>query len=512
MTKSAVTTDSSISDSSTPKTFLNKIADIVWPVHRHELGFFLKMTALYFCILLVQNLGRAMKDTIVTTLVGAETITFLKTGGVFPASILVTALYIKLLSLVRPRQIVYSTFGFFILFFLAFAFLLLPNYKELHLSAEATQNLVDAFPHLKWGILAIANWSFSLFYIIIELWPGIALSLLFWQFVNSITTMEQSKRFYILFGLLGQTGLYISGKLMQSIPLVSRWLINTYHLTVNNTQLFTQLLLVIMVVAILVGIGIFYLLNKKLQHSGEEVQFSAQKKHPSLLQSLKLVMHSRYIRLITILLICYGAAINLIEVPWKASASKLYPNPEDYLTFVGGYLSYNGILTVLLVIVGSNIIRRLGWLTGAMITPIVLFVTGMSFFAIINFSNCADLAYSMLGLEPLMIAVTIGTIQNVASKSTKYTLFDATKEMSYVPLESELRVKGKAAAEVVGTKLGKSLSSGAQFLLFSIIPAATSSAIVSMTLMTLFGAICAIWIWAVWQLNKEYTDLTAKIQ
>jgi AAA family ATP:ADP antiporter len=107
------------------------------------------------------------------------------------------------------------------------------------------------------------------------------------------------------------------------------------------------------------------------------------------------------------------------------------------------------------------------------------------------------------------MAIVIGSIQNILSKSSKYAFFDATKEMSYVPLDDELKTKGKAAADVIGTKLGKSAGSLIQSLIFIILPMATYQSI-SNYLMAIFAVICVIWIWAVRELGKEYEIITLK--
>jgi AAA family ATP:ADP antiporter len=65
----------------------------------------------------------------------------------------------------------------------------------------------------------------------------------------------------------------------------------------------------------------------------------------------------------------------------------------------------------------------------------------------------------LMGLDSpnrLNIAIIVGTIQSLLSKTTKYALFDPTTQMAYIPLDPESKVKGKAAIDVLGSRIGKS--------------------------------------------------------
>ena len=487
----------------------SKIIDYLWPVYRHELPKFLLITLLMFSILLIQNLIRAMKDSVVNTMIGTETIAFLKFWGVLPAAFLVTIIYVKLVSIMKGETIFYLIMSVFLSFFALFAFVLFPNYQYFHLDPTYANHLGSIYPNLKWFILLLSNWSFSLFYIIAELWPNAVFALLFWQFVNKITTVEESKRFYPLFGLLGQTGLYIAGTFLMNLSNMSNYIISNFSANADKSVVSIQIVISVVLVLGLLALVAFWLINAKIldQETINTLKFKVKKNHLSLKDSFKMIIESRYIRLITVLLFCYGLAINLVEGPWKAEANKLYTNPTDFAVFVGSYLSYTGLLTIFFVIVGSNLVRRLGWFSAAIITPLMMLITGSLFFTISNFDAVGSLLVTFFVMtDPLMLAVLIGAIQNVFSKSSKYTFFDSTKEMAYVPLEDELKTKGKAAADMIGTKLGKSASAFVQSMIFIIIPTATYHSI-STFLMVIFLIICIVWVWTVVELNKEYKKL-----
>ena len=109
--------------------------------------------------------------------------------------------------------------------------------------------------------------------------------------------------------------------------------------------------------------------------------------------------------------------------------------------------------------------------------------------------------------NPLFLIVILGAIQNVMSKSCKYSLFDPTKEMAYIPLNDELKVKGKAAVDGVGGRLGKSggaaINAGLIFLFGNIV--ATAPYVFAILLVIVVG-----WYYAIGKLNKEFVRMTSE--
>lgn len=153
--------------------------------------------------------------------------------------------------------------------------------------------------------------------------------------------------------------------------------------------------------------------------------------------------------------------------------------------------------------------RRFGWGVAALITPIVLLITGVGFFSCVLFRDSLMGVIAMMGTNPLMLAVIFGTIQNVMSKSSKYSLFDPTKEMAYIPLDQESKVKGKAAIDVVGARFGKAGGSLIQQGL--LVACGSLGAITPYIAVILFGIIAA-WIIAACALSKRFNALSSSQQ
>ena len=107
-------------------------------------------------------------------------------------------------------------------------------------------------------------------------------------------------------------------------------------------------------------------------------------------------------------------------------------------------------------------------------------------------------------MTPLFFIVLFGAFQAIVNKVTKYSFFDATKEIVYIPLDQESKVKGKAAIEMVGSRFGKSSSSLIQLGIIELIGTG-SILFASPYLLPIVCVVTIGWMYCVRYLNRELT-------
>lgn len=475
-----------------------------WPIHTFELKKVVPMLLMFFFISFNYSILRNVKETLIITAPGsgAETILFIKSWVVFPSAVLFTIIYAKLSNILSKQSLFYSVITPFLLFFAAFALVLYPNRDQLHPTAAAN-TIQSVLPEGLMGLVAIfRNWTYAIFYVLAELWGSFMLSLMFWGFANEITRISEAKRFYTLFGVGANLALLCSGAatvfvsdIRQKLPAgVDAWGISL------NLLMGMVVLAGVAIVAIYWWINRYLLTDSRFYDPHEQLKKKKEKPQLSLKESFLYLAKSPYIGYLAILVIAYGISVNIVEVTWKNQLKLQYPNSNDYNTFMGYFSSMTGAVTILMMLfVGGYIVRRFGWAAGALITPIVLLITGFLFFGLMLFEDHMAGFIALLGTTPLFLAVVIGTFQNIMTKSCKYSLFDPTKEMAYIPLDQEQKVKGKAAIDVVGSRLGKSGG--------SLLQQALLVGLGSMTAITPYLAFILIigivmWIFAAKALNK----------
>lgn len=477
-------------------------------VKKSSLAKVLPLGLMFFCILFNYTILRDTKDVLVVTAPGsgAETIPFLKTWVNLPMAVGMMVLYGQMSNVLSKEALFYCTIVPFLAFFGAFAFIMYPARETIHPTAFCENLLQSLGPRFMGPLSIVRNWSFCLFYVMAELWGSVVVSVLFWGFANQICTVDEAKQFYPLFGLGANVSLVFAGRTVRYFSELR----GTLPPGVDGWGLSLRGMMSLVVILGGVICGVYWWVNKSIKNDPNAPKAPIKKKKKpkmSMGESLKFLLSSRYIRDLATLVVAYGISINLVEVTWKSKIKAQFPNPNDYSSFMGDFSTCTGIVTFVMMLVSRVIFRKYGWGVAALITPTVLLITGIAFFALVLGSTQLTPALATVGLTPLLAAVYVGALQNIFSKSAKYSLFDPCKEMAYIPLDEETQVKGKAAIDVVCNPLGK--SGGAliqQFLIFGFGSLAASTPYLGFILL---GIVLA-WLGAARSLDSQFSPLAEK--
>jgi AAA family ATP:ADP antiporter len=419
-------------------------------------------------------------------------------------------IYAKMTNHLTFEKIYYYLVFFFIGFFTVFAFIIYPNIHKFHTNPIVLDQLMAQHPHLKWYIALVGNWSYVAFYTLAELWPNIFYILLFWQFANEITTTEEAKRFYTLFSLFGNSSLICVGFLMMNLSSETSIIKDLLGMTDSKIALTKVSTVLVIISAVISCFLVRFITQSVLSNPSFYIKAKKErvtKERMGLIQSFKYIARSKYLWLMLICSAAFGLSMNLLESVWKAKIKELYPTVNTFAEFSSLYILWTGVAIMILTIVGNNIMRSHNWFVAAIISPVVIMITGVIFFVLVVFDNqIVSFFNGALLMTPLALAVSIGAIQNILAKGTKYSIWDTSREMLYIPLDNELRTKGKAAVDIISSKVGKASSGLVQSIIFTIFPAATFGSIAPL-LMIIFTAVCVLWIYAVRKIYFEYQKI-----
>jgi AAA family ATP:ADP antiporter len=83
---------------------------------------------------------------------------------------------------------------------------------------------------------------------------------------------------------------------------------------------------------------------------------------------------------------------------------------------MGEFSTATGIVTFTMMLLSRVIFKKFGWGVAALITPVMLLVTGLIFFSLVLFSDSVKPTLASMGLTPLYAAVLVGAAQNIFSK------------------------------------------------------------------------------------------------
>lgn len=477
-------------------------AQKVWPVRRFELKKVLPLLLLKFLVSMVYATLTLLKDPLVVTAKhsGAEVIPVLKGWLVFPLSILCAIGYSKLSNHFKRSTLFYGIISTFLAIVLLYGFVLYPNMGVLTPSDSAnflTAKFGAKYTH--W-IAVYRNWIHSLFFVTTELWGQVVIFLLYWGFANHICQVKEAKRTYTLFIAAGDLATILAGPLTYYYG--KKFLGQSYALTLQ-ALLGYVLVAGILIMAVYWWMNRYVLTDKRYYDPAVTKQTVNQKTKLSLRDSIKHIFSSKYLLAIAVLVVGCALTINMVEVTWKAHLKMQFPTTADYQMFMGRVTTIVGIVALITVFfLGGNFLRRFGWHFSAQITPWAVGITGGVFFLLCLLKPHLGPFAHYIGLTPLMMIVLFGAFQNITSKVVKYSFFDSTKEMAYIPLDPESKVKGKAAIDMVGSRLGKSSSSWLQIGLIELVGTGSVISITPYLLPIVLG-VALYWSYSARYLNKE---------
>lgn len=486
----------------------------LWPVHRYELFKLIPMLLIFFLVTFDYNILRVMKDTVVVTAKssGAEVIPFIKVWVMFPSAILMTFFFTRLSNRYSKEHVFYIMISGFLIYYFLFAFCLYPIKESLHPNQTA-DFLEQILPLGCKGLIAMfRNWTLTSFYVMAELWSNIILTLLFWGFANQVTHLSEAKRFYGLFGIGANLSGVAAGQ--ASVHLTRHTYNPNLFFGTDAWEQSMVMLISLVVFAGILALILFRWMNVKVltdprfcDHKSESQEKEAKGKL-SVREAFRYLMRSKYLLSLAAIVISYNSVINLVEVIWKHQTRELFPNPSDYNLYMNQVSTLIGVLaTLVALLVSGNSIRKFGWTFTAMLSPAILFITSIGFFTFFFIKEQENnFVQSLFGIGPLALVVFFGSAQNIMARAAKYSVFDATKEMAFVPLSSECKLKGKAAIDGVCSRLGKSGGSVIHQSLLILFSSFTASA---PYVAAFILSVIVVWIFAVRFLGKEFKELTA---
>lgn len=467
-----------------------QIREKIWPIKQEELPKVLLLMAVKFCATFVYSILFVCKDTIIITSpgLGTELIPILKGTVMIVAAVLVSALYTRLSSYVSFEKVFYFFLFFFVSFFVLYSFYLYPNRESLALDDQKLSYIRSLIGDQRAHWIAVFKyWFHTVFFISAELWGALVIVTLFWGTANTINNVEEASRFYNLFSAGGHSATLISG-------------LTIAFITTNNNNYedsIKYLMLLVVTLCSFICIAIW-----KIDQRFDLSQYKPKTKVKiSFSSSIKRILTSKYLLAICLIVVGYGFTMNMVEVYWKDTARKLFQSSSEFQSLMSTIISLIGFFSLIVcVFFSGNIIRAWGWKKSALISPVCISFFALLFFVFFFIGRFAGLDPEN-GINLVWLAVILGAAHNIIAKILKYSMFDLTKEIAYIPLSYEEKVNGKAAIDVISSRLGKSGSSWLQLMTMEII-GTSMLASTSSYLFPLIAMGFAAWIWAILYIGR----------
>ena len=420
--------------------------------------------------------------------------------GGLPLSILFVLAYLKVTNVFERRHHMTLFLVPFLGFFCLYAYGIFPNQDAFHISVREFITLKMKYPGFENLIHMYANWSTSLFVMLVDVWASFIVGVLFWQFMNDTNSVRQAGFLYPLLGLTVAFFLMVSHGIS--------FMVNNLNLPYETYLQRSMLIIGLVGLAIL---GIHHWLNQRvISRDKEPLPVGHEKLSLGIFEGFGHIFTSRYLMMLAVMVMTFGVILNLMMrllehhkfQVMKAGTfcAETYHNVISNLNMASGYLGF--LVSVIAAVISIRLLRKKnGWFKVAVVVPIV---TGcLSFMLLMSFA----LQQSATSAMQMFVVISIFTL---LLKQAKPFFFKPVKEMAYIPLEAELKVKGKAIIDLAVERFSIALGTPVFTLVFALTQMIRPGADVTIPVISVVMILSIVYFFCIRGISKEYEILIKK--
>jgi AAA family ATP:ADP antiporter len=256
---------------------------------------------------------------------------------------------------------------------------------------------------------------------------------LFWSFANRYTHVDDAKRIYPIMGIIANLALILGGLVMHTSGTVFAhdWNMNVQALTLGNLGMSV------------IAMVLFVSFTRTFTPLENNTPLTEPKRNTSLKDNVVELGRNPFVRNMVVMISSYGLLVGFYETIWKHYLKLYLPSPITYSKFMAAISFCTGVFTIGLMGVTSYWLERVSWTKLALITPVAMLGFGSVFFLSVQTKSVVIVSFA-------------GAALTVFLKGAKYSLFDPCKEIAYIPMNDDIKIKGKATIEILSAPIGKS--------------------------------------------------------
>lgn len=494
-----------IQNSAHPNKKLSTLQFFFWPVFPEERKLVLLLSAFMFLAWGAGSLTYPFQQSFLMMAPnsGTEVIGFLRTFLILPIGIFFIIVYNILHHKLGAQRVITAFYIFFIFFYLIYAFYIVPRNASLTPSSYQVALLMQDFPRLKWLFSLYGNWTYSLFYVVSYVWATVSYSQLFWQTANHFTSTAQASRVYALYVAFSGLGGVVFALLFQLLVIYAEFL--GFQPSIERSIFLFQIVSILNVVLSILIILTAREIYKSFSLPSHNPK--TKEKHistPSVFAGFKYLFHSPYLLLMFSMIASYNMVYQLMNLLWNSELRQFAGTTAYYNVFLARYEIWTGIAVIIFAYLSKTFIHKWGWLSAALMSPLVSLIAAIPFFSIFLIYQVSPNLISSYTHPNYLLAI-LGAIQNIIMGASIACLSYPTKEMAYIPLNHELKFKGKIATDILAINGALAISGLLQEVLLSWTERDDLS-LIPYFIFLIFGCLLS-WVIATKALGKRYFNL-----